>query len=185
MTKQSSRNPAKEAHWRRMVAQQAASGLSAVAWCRRRGINKGTFGWWRRELRRRDAESTARRATRPRQSPHGKTLPGQSRDDKTAPGQSSDGKTPTGPRPAPADARFLPVRITPDRAPVAASPAASGPIEIALPDGRCVRVVGPVDRQALADVLEVLAAVSPSRTRPEDEAAQPHAPQARKEARSC
>lgn len=46
---------------------------------------------------------------------------------------------------------FLPVQVT--------GPNPDGdrpPIEIVLADGRCVRVGGPVDRQVLADVLEVL-----------------------------
>lgn len=49
---------------------------------------------------------------------------------------------------------FVPVRVTAEPATVA-SP---GRLEIVLAGGRCVRVVGPVDRQALADVLTVLAA---------------------------
>lgn len=62
-----------------------------------------------------------------------------------------------------ANLTLVPVRVTPD------SPAADtgdalathgvpARIEIVWPDRRCVRVVGPVDRQALGDVLAVLAA---------------------------
>jgi hypothetical protein len=49
---------------------------------------------------------------------------------------------------------FVPVRVAAESATVAPS----GRIEIILAGGRCVQVVGPVDRQALADVLAVLAA---------------------------
>ena len=48
-------------------------------------------------------------------------------------------------------AAFVPIRVTeegPGRA--------DQQIEIVLTDGRCVRVTGSVDRQALADVLDVL-----------------------------
>jgi len=46
---------------------------------------------------------------------------------------------------------FVPVRVTEDR-----SQPVDPRIEIVLTDGRCVRVHGSVDRQALADVLVVL-----------------------------
>lgn len=52
------RDPNKEAFWRRMVREQAESGLSARVWCGRCGLNQGTFCWWRRELARRDAKRT-------------------------------------------------------------------------------------------------------------------------------
>lgn len=50
-----SRDPKKEAFWRRMLREQAGSRLSVRAWCDRCGLNQGTFCWWRRELARRDA----------------------------------------------------------------------------------------------------------------------------------
>lgn len=53
-----------------------------------------------------------------------------------------------------AAAPFVPVRVTAEPAAVASA----GRIEIVLTGNRCVRLVGPVDRQALADVLTVLAA---------------------------
>jgi hypothetical protein len=57
---------------------------------------------------------------------------------------------------------LVPVRVTADRsagdafAPLAASGSLSR-IEIVFPDQRRVQVVGPVDRQALSDVLAVVA----------------------------
>jgi transposase len=57
-----------------------------------------------------------------------------------------------------AQAAFVPVRVARD-VPLEAS----GRIVIMLSGGRRVHVVGPVDRQALADVLAVLAAASPER----------------------
>jgi hypothetical protein len=50
-------------------------------------------------------------------------------------------------------AAFVPVEVT--GTPVAAS-ASAGAVEIVLPGDRRVRVMGPVDRQQLADVLVVL-----------------------------
>jgi len=48
-------------------------------------------------------------------------------------------------------ASFVPVHVTED-------PAGDGDpqIEIVLPDGRCVRITGSVNRQTLADVMDVL-----------------------------
>lgn len=49
---------------------------------------------------------------------------------------------------------FVPVQVPAE----SFTPVSAGRIEIVLAGGRCVRVVGLVDRQALADVLTVLAA---------------------------
>jgi len=56
-----------------------------------------------------------------------------------------------------APAAFVPVRVTQDVR------GDAGRIEIVLRGGRRIHVVAPVDRQALADVLAVLAAASPER----------------------
>jgi transposase-like protein len=56
-------------------------------------------------------------------------------------------------------AAFVPVRITREQPATPSGPGdltASGRIEIVLGSDRRVNVVGPVDRQALADVLAVL-----------------------------
>jgi hypothetical protein len=37
-------------HWRRLIAAWQRSGLSQVDYCRERGINAGTFAWWKRRL---------------------------------------------------------------------------------------------------------------------------------------
>jgi hypothetical protein len=36
--------------WRGLVAEQASSGLSGLAWCRRHGVKYGSFSIWRRRL---------------------------------------------------------------------------------------------------------------------------------------
>ena len=43
----------RERHWQGLVDECGLSGLSQVEFCRRRGINNGTFCWWKRELFRR------------------------------------------------------------------------------------------------------------------------------------
>lgn len=40
-------------HWQGLVDAFRGSGLSQVEFCRQRGINQGTFSWWKRELARR------------------------------------------------------------------------------------------------------------------------------------
>jgi hypothetical protein len=52
------RDPLREQFWRRTIADQAQSDLTANAFCRRNSLNPATFSYWRRELARRDAEST-------------------------------------------------------------------------------------------------------------------------------
>jgi len=51
------RDLTKESFWRRVVRQQAGSGLTARAWCRKRRMKEASFYGWRRELALRDAES--------------------------------------------------------------------------------------------------------------------------------
>jgi len=52
------------------------------------------------------------------------------------------------------EARLVPVRVSVQDLTFLKEP--SGCLEIILPGARCIRVTAPVDRQALADVLEVL-----------------------------
>ena len=37
-------------YWRRLIAAWHKSGLTQVDYCRERGINAGTFAWWKRRL---------------------------------------------------------------------------------------------------------------------------------------
>jgi hypothetical protein len=52
-------------YWRSIVEQWEWSGLSRAEFCRQRGINCGTFAWWKRRLRQVSGELPARRG-RPR-----------------------------------------------------------------------------------------------------------------------
>ena len=55
-TAKSKRDPVKERTWRKYMADQAASGLSASTFCQDQGLNVNNFGRWRLEIARRDRE---------------------------------------------------------------------------------------------------------------------------------
>ena len=121
----------KRGFWRSMIGRQADSGLSAASFCRNHGLNIPLFYFWRRRLAQRDK-----------------------------------------PNPFSNPPMFLPVHVVDgvaadsDRAQERlaghryvcqeANDSFGGCIEIILPSGPTLRLVGPVDRQSLADVLEVL-----------------------------
>ena len=45
----------REAYWRERIAACAASGMSAVRYCREAGIPLANYRWWKGELKRRSA----------------------------------------------------------------------------------------------------------------------------------
>ncbi len=53
------KNAAKEVCWRGRLRDQAGSGLSVRAFCRRDGLSEPSFYSWRRELEKRDRERSA------------------------------------------------------------------------------------------------------------------------------
>ena len=53
------KSAAKEVCWRGRLRDQAGSGLSVRAFCRRDGLSEPSFYSWRRELEKRDRERTA------------------------------------------------------------------------------------------------------------------------------
>ncbi len=50
----------REAYWRRPLAEWSGSGLSKVAFCRKRGLSPSAFHWWKGELARRDGARSSR-----------------------------------------------------------------------------------------------------------------------------
>jgi len=57
--------------WRGLISEWSRSGQTQVAFCGARGLNAGTFAWWKRQLRRDgwgSAGATARRGRRTRDS---------------------------------------------------------------------------------------------------------------------
>jgi len=121
MAQGSRRDPQRQRYWRGVIEQQAASGQSVRAWCRRHRVAESAFYFWRGELARRNAQAN------------------------TTPPSASGATKPS--------AGFVPVAVTAD-----GTNDHRGRIEIVLGDGRSVRLTGPVDRQALADVVAVLEA---------------------------
>ena len=55
-TRNRRRDLQKEAYWRKQVSAWEKSGLRVADFCRRKKLVKGTFNWWRQEIRRRNAE---------------------------------------------------------------------------------------------------------------------------------
>jgi hypothetical protein len=122
----SHRDVTKEQYWREQLAGQPNSGLSVRAYCRRHRLRESAFYFWRKELARRGVSVAS------------------------------------GPT-------FVPVHLSEDsggrdtgaaehadEAVRSAGRGVGGCIEIVLSGGRQVRLLGPVDRQSLADVLAVL-----------------------------
>lgn len=144
MAKSKARNLQKEAAWRRRVRRHAESGQSVRAWCRRHGVAEAAFYWWRRELARRDSEQTPARRNvgrSPATRRGAEQLPSQ-RNMET----HTAAFVPVCVSDAPARADDLPHSVARD----------DSSIEIVLTDGQRVRLTGPVNGQALADVLDVL-----------------------------
>jgi hypothetical protein len=48
-------------HWSGLVKSWEGSGLSQAEFCRRQGINGGTFAWWKRQLQRASGQGPRRR----------------------------------------------------------------------------------------------------------------------------
>jgi hypothetical protein len=117
----------RRAYWRALLEECRRSGLSQAEFCRRRGIPPGTLGYWKYLL--------AQEARRTR-------VPG------AGPAESER-------------LTFLPVEVA-QRAPAAHAMAKGGPpgepidVEIALAQGRRVRVHGRVDAQWLGQVVAAL-----------------------------
>jgi len=62
------RDGAKELFWRRVGRQREKSEVSVRACCRQEGLGESSFYFWRRELRKRDAENAADTQTKPTQT---------------------------------------------------------------------------------------------------------------------
>ena len=58
------RDRRREAYWRRIVREQRGSGRSVRDFCRKSKLRESAFHFWRRELKRRDAEQERRQGPR-------------------------------------------------------------------------------------------------------------------------
>lgn len=118
-------------HWRALLEAQQRSGLNLAAFCRRRGLRKGTLSFWKWKLRH-EAAVGGRRAA------------------------------PAGGRTGPV--KFVPIQLTArpgasEPAPPAAPRAELTELEIALANGRLVRIRGGVALSQLAAVLRTVEAL--------------------------
>ncbi len=59
------RDPRREARWRRILAKQAASGLSVREFCRCQKLTEASFYFWRRTIAERDGEPVRKVTQRP------------------------------------------------------------------------------------------------------------------------
>jgi transposase-like protein len=138
-------DPERERQWQAAVEQWRQSGQSVRDFCRAQGLKESAFYFWKRELTRRHPQ-VGTQGQSDRRQPASKTP---KRAAVVMPAHRSSPAVfgrPQGDR-----ARFLPVQLV--------SPAAEenrGGLEIALGDGRVIRVRAGFDRQTLADVLAVL-----------------------------
>ena len=123
------RNIQKEAHWRDVIARQAASEVSVRQFCASEEITEAAFYTWRRKLALRDRE--AQRASQAVEAQAGQN------------GGQGEGSLATTPH---TGGEFIPLRLIED----------SGTLEVVHPGGCRVRIGGPVDAATLHRVLEVL-----------------------------
>ena len=142
------RDKRREARWRRIIGDHRRSGLGVREFCRRGKLTETAFYFWRSELQRRQAEHVSGGSA------------GRSGAKPVAVANPEEQRRPADPPALPA---FVPVRLDQrlaashaERVAEPAGRSADWRIEIELSGGRRVHVAGPVDRQALADVLAVL-----------------------------
>ena len=142
------RDRVRERFWRAAVRRRESAGMTVREFCRRERLHESTYHFWRRELKRRDAESAASdrgrhvqlgRANRRQWAEVSLVRPGTRKRFRDRPASRRM-------------ARFIPVTV-------AASDGARSVAEIVLPGGRVVRVTRGCDGETLAMVLAVLGSV--------------------------
>ncbi len=115
-------------HWQRLIAAWQKSGLSQVDYCRERGINAGTFAWWKRRLMAKASGGEKRRWPRQRR---GAAKTGQFVE-VCLPGSKT---------------MSAPISMTPT------SPANSPICEIVLARGRSIRLFGALDPSSVSRLI--------------------------------
>jgi len=145
-----------ERRWRRIMSEQRRSGLTVREFCRRGKLAETSFHYWRRELRRRQAESSPVEPFPRRQSePSGRRQA--ERASRGSMKSSSRRRVRRSGRSVVPS--FVAVRVEEHGVGTSGGDGrhpAGGHMEIVLRCGRHVRVTGPVDRAALADVVSAL-----------------------------
>ena len=123
----------REAHWRQALADWSGSGLSKVAFCRKRGLSPSAFHWWKGELSRRDAAKGSRGV-----------------------GASSGASREATERPAFVAVHVAEGAVDGAAVPLQASGRGEGAVEVVLANGRRVRVNSGFDEKVLTGVVRVL-----------------------------
>lgn len=111
-------------YWSDLVAAWSQSGLSQAEFCRRRGVNGGTFAWWKRQLEKAAGPAAARPAV-------------------TSVGAKRRG------RPPKTAARFVEVRL----AGTSSASTSASMYEVMLAGGRSIRVPAQFDPQTLSRLI--------------------------------
>jgi transposase len=132
-------NPERERQWQETVRRWRQSGQTVREYCRAQGLKESALYFWRRELTRR----------RERRNGEGRAASGTPKDETVMPARlrGPAAVRASGEKPA----HFLPVRLV-----GSAVEPNGGALEIALTDGRIIRIRPGFDRQTLAAVLSVL-----------------------------
>lgn len=126
-----------ERSWRRIVRDQQASPFTVRAFCEQHGLAESAFFYWRRELKRRDAEPRSVRA--PRKSSRQTAAKDSPRFVSVVVGEALEPSEPASPSTMPT------------------SPVRSGAvIDLVHPGGLVIRVPNGCDAAALRMILDVL-----------------------------
>jgi transposase-like protein len=134
------RDRTRERFWREVVRRQKRSGLSISAFCQQDELAESAFYFWRRELLRREAESSGPVGPARHDSAASATNPSRRRSSSLVPPPRRMERSR---RP-----RFARLCVTPSEL-----PSRSAAIEIVLPSGVQLRVFPGASRQALVDAL--------------------------------
>jgi len=118
-----------ERAWRDRIRRHERSGLTIEQFCKQEGLVTHQLSWWRRELRRRDAESDRANGERKTKRPQS-SKPSKQRD-------AASGKV------------FVPVQI-------ATSPPKAAAVEIVVDQRLRIAVTSGFDAELLAQVVRVL-----------------------------
>ena len=135
----------KEALWREVLRDFAASGQSVRAFCRQQQVSEPSFYAWRRAIARRDAASEAAGSAEPAFVPVRLAR-------KRAPAAGAMPRSDSAPRAA----ESHPGTTSESECGTTASLAEVPPLEVVLVDGCRIRLRGPVDRATLIEVVAAL-----------------------------
>jgi hypothetical protein len=121
--------PSRREHWQALLEAQRRSGLTLAAFCRRRGLRKGSLSFWKWKLAHERAPGTGRKVEAAGRTPPAAFVPIQ-----------------------------IPVPRVGEPEALADARADQGELEIVLADGRHLRVRGRLDAAWLAAVVHAVEA---------------------------